>query len=79
MAQKACRGLRCTACAKDARTKLPRPGRIRGHIGEFNSTIYADIGAIKDKNGTTHDFVIMIDEGADWTVCARIDSHGAAE
>ena len=79
IAQQACKGLRCTACAKDARTKLPRPGRVRGHVGEFNSTVWADIGSVKDKAGTTFDFIVMVDEGTDWTVCSLVEGHGASK
>ena len=48
--------------------KSPKPGKPRSNVGQFNETVMGDIGYEADKNGDKHAFLILIDEGTDWTV-----------
>ena len=61
-ARAAVKGLRCTICRKSEEPRLPRPGRIRETIGQFNEVALADIGFVKDSTGATFGFLIMIDD-----------------
>ena len=37
-------------------------------MGQFNETVMADIGYEADVDGVKHAFMIILDEGTDWTV-----------
>ena len=69
LAQRCVKGIRCTICRKALPAKSPKPGKPRNNIGQLNETVMGDIGWCEDKNGAKHAFLILIDEGTDWTVC----------
>ena len=71
----AIKGLDCTICKKSANPKLPRPARLRHNIGQFNDTVLGDLCYVKDSNGTTHGFLVLLDEGTDFTVIKYMPSH----
>ena len=65
VAQAAVRGLRCSVCKKAAPPKPHKPGRVRDNVGVFNDTVLVDLAYIKDSDGVTHTWMIIIDEGTD--------------
>ena len=42
LACQAVRGIKCTICNRSGSAKLPRPGRVRDNIGQFNDTLFCD-------------------------------------
>ena len=76
LAQKACRGIRCTVCRKTAPPKSAKPGKVKNNIGQFNETVMGDLMYIRDANGVNHGFLVLVDEGTDWCVVKYI-GHGA--
>ena len=38
------------------------------NIGQFNDTVLADLCYEKDAAGKTHGWMVIVDEGTDWTV-----------
>ena len=73
----AVRGLTCTICRKAQKSKLPRPGRLRENIGQFNDVLLGDVGTVKDADGMPHDYLVLVDEGTDFTVVKYLESHEA--
>ena len=76
-ARLAVKGLRCTICQKSANTKLPRPGRIREGVGQFNETIFADLGYVKDTDGKSHAYLLIMDDGTDYGTVRYLTSKSA--
>ena len=58
-----------------SRPKLPRPSRPRDNVGIFNETIFIDLAAVKDSKNVTHWYMVIVDDGTDYTVVRRIDNH----
>ena len=79
MAYQAVRGIKCTICNRSANAKLPRPGRIRDNIGQFNDTFLCNLGYVKDAVGATHGFMVFVDDGTDYVVVRRVESHQAGD
>ena len=79
LACQAVRAIKCSICNRSANAKLPRPGRVRDNIGQFNDTVLCDLGYVKDAVGATHAFMIFVDDGTDYIVARRVDSHQATE
>ena len=71
----AAKGLRCTICQKSQDAKLPRPGRIKERLGQFNEVVYADVCTLKDRSGLNHDYIVIIDDGTGYCVITRIPDH----
>ena len=78
MARIAVKGLRCTTCRKAAPPKVPRPGRLKQNIGQFNDKVLIDLGYVKDSNGVNHGWALMVDEGTDWLVAKYLDKGKTA-
>ena len=72
----AIRGLHCTTCRKAASAKLPRPGRLRDNIGQFNDVVLCDLCYVKDANGTSHCFMVLVGEGTYYVRVCHIQAHG---
>ena len=72
VAQAAVRGIRCSICKKAAPPKPHKPGRVRDNIRQFNDTVLVDLGYVKDSDGVTHTWMIIIDEGTDWCVAKYV-------
>ena len=68
MACSAVKGLRCSVCEKSKPPKSAKPGRVKMNIGQFNDTVLADLCYEKDSAGKTHGWMVIVDEGTDWTV-----------
>ena len=79
LARAAVKGIKCTICRKAAPPKSQKPAKARTNIGQFNETILADIGYEKDASGATHGWLIMVDEGTDWTVCKYLGPSKATD
>ena len=45
-----------------------KPAKPRDNIGQFNDTLLGDIAYCKDAEGQTYGYLILVDEGTDWTV-----------
>ncbi len=69
LARAAVKGIRCTICRKAAPARSPKPAKAKTSIGQFNETVLADLCYEKDSNGTTHAWMLIVDDGTDWTVC----------
>ena len=69
------KGLHCTICKKSTGTKLPRPGRVRDDLGQFNEVVLADILHVKDADAEGHDYMVILDEGTSYGIVRRIDGH----
>ena len=48
LARVAVKGIRCTTCRKAAPPKIPRPGRLKQNIGQFNDKVLIDLAYEKD-------------------------------
>ena len=73
MARIAVKSLRCSICRKSQDPKLPRPGRLKETIGQFNEVVMADIVYVKDTSGETYGYELMVDDGTDWMVSKIVD------
>ena len=60
------------------RTKSAKPGKVKFNIGQFNDTVFIDLGYAKDSLGKTHGFLVMVDEGTDWCVVKYLASGKTA-
>ena len=78
IARAAVRGIRCSVCRKAARTKSAKPGKVKFNIGQFNDTVFIDLGYAKDSFDKTHGFLVMVDEGTDWCVVKYLASGNTA-
>ena len=71
----AVKGLHCSICRKSAETKLPRPGRVRDNLGQFNEVVLGNFVHLKDADGEGHDFMVIIDDGTSYAIVRRLDRH----
>ena len=78
VAQAAVRGIRCSICKKAAPPKPHKPGRVRDNIGQFNDTVLVDLSYVKDSDGVTHTWMIIIDDGTDWCVAKYVKDGKSA-
>ena len=69
IAQRCVKGLRCSICREAGSAKSPTPGKPQNNMGRFNEIVMADVGFECDVDGLKHAYLILIDEGTDWTVC----------
>ena len=50
--------------ALEIRRRSYRDRRVRGgKNGEFNETLFADVGSVKDADGKKWNYMVMVDEG----------------
>ena len=68
LARIAVKGIRCAVCSKAKPPEIAKPGRIKTNIGQFNDALLGDICYETDSNGTTHGWLLLVDEGTGWTV-----------
>ena len=48
--------------------KSSEPGEPKYNIGRFNDTVLVDLGYVKDVDGSTHGYMILVDDSTDWCV-----------
>ena len=73
MAREAVQGIRCITCRKAQPAKSPKPGKPRDTVGQSNVIALSDLAYVKDANGDTHAYCIMLDEGTDWCVARYLE------
>ena len=78
LARAAVKGIRCSVCRKAAKTKSPKPGKVRSNIGQFNETVLIDLGYEKDALGKTHGYAVIVDEGTGWCVVKHLPNGKTA-
>ena len=72
IAREAVKGIRCSICRKAQPAKSPKPGKPRDSIGQFNETLLGDLAYVRDADGITHGYFVMVDDGTDWCVARHI-------
>jgi len=78
LARAVVKGIRCSVCRKAAKTKSPKPGKVRSNIGQFNETVVPDLGYEKDSLGKTHGYAVIVDEGTGWCVVKHLPNGKTA-
>lgn len=66
-------------CRKSAPPKTAKPAKLRTQIGQFNETVYMDLGYVTDSSDKKHGYLVLVDDGTDWCVCKHVPEGKTAQ